>query len=59
MIIPTVRIVISDDHCCFPPLGPHLQGIDDPDEEVLFIERIGISGMTILEGRCLQEADRR
>ena len=59
MVVPAVGVVIQNDHRGFRPFRALLQGVDDPDQEMLLVDRIRISGMPIFERRRLQEAHGR
>ena len=57
MVIPTVRIVIHDDKSGAPPFRVGLEKVDQPHHQVLLVQRIGITGMTVLIRLGLQEAN--
>ncbi len=59
MVIPTIRIVVSDDDCSVFPVRLLLQKVEHGGNERLLINRIGITWVRILEGWCLQETHRR
>ena len=48
-----------NDHGGFLPFGPVLEEVDHCGDEGLFVERIGIAGVAVLESLRFQEADRR
>src|SRR5579871_3839207 len=56
VVIPTVRIVVHHDHRRALPCRLLLQEIDERYEQRLLIERIGVSGVTVLECLRLDEA---
>ena len=58
MVIPSIRIVIHDDHGRAAPGGLLLQEIDEIDQKGLLIQRVRISRMTVLIRRGLDEAHR-
>jgi len=59
VVVPAVRVIVGDDHRGLAPFRPRLQAVDRADDEALLGQRIGISGLAILEGARLEEADRR
>src|SRR4051794_17891819 len=59
MVIPTIGIVICDYYRSRCPFRPRLQEVDDRNHKSLFIQRVGVAGMTILKCWRLEEAYRR
>lgn len=59
MIIPAIRIVIRDDYRCALPRGTLLHSIQHPNDEMLLVQRIRITSVSIFERRGLKEPDRR
>src|SRR5262245_18748778 len=57
VVIPTVRIVICDDHGQCVPLRKGLQRVDSVDQEGLFIERGRVFSVAVLVSAGLEEAD--
>ena len=59
VVVPAVGIVPVDDDRRVLPHGQFLQGVDDLHEESLLRQRIAVAGMSVLEGRRLDEGHRR
>ena len=59
VIIPTIGVIVSYNHCGFLPLVGLLQAVDGLYNEGLLIQRIGVSRVSILISGGLQEAHRR
>ena len=59
MVIPAVRIVVHDHDRRVLPIRRILKEVDDVHDELLLIERIGITGVTVLIACGFQEADGR
>src|SRR5207248_3066002 len=59
MIVPTIGVVIEDHDCCAAPGRLPLKEIDQIHDEGLFVQRIGITGVAVLVGGCLNEVDGR
>src|SRR5262249_24841125 len=57
MIVPSVRIVIHDDHSRVRPFPLSLQEVDEMNHKPLLIKRIRITGVSILVCRALNEID--
>src|SRR5208282_3174632 len=57
MIIPTVGVVVGDDNRGALPLGRLFQKVDHVDDIGLFVQRIGITGVAVLNRDGFQEAD--
>ena len=55
VIIPTVEVIVSDDHGRVAPELALLQRIENRDDERLLVERVGIAGMSVLIGRWLRK----
>src|SRR5580693_3075817 len=56
MIVPAIGIVIENDQRCVSPLGLALQEVGNPNHELLFVQRIGISWMAVLNCDGFEEA---
>src|ERR1700739_1890059 len=56
MVIPAVGIVIHNDYRSALPVALLLQEIDEVNEEGLFIERVGVPGVSVLERLRLNKA---
>src|ERR1700740_3725890 len=48
MVIPSVRVIVTDDDRDMLPIGRLHQTIDRLHEKLLFQKRVGITGMTVL-----------
>ena len=59
MVVPTVGVIVEDDYRRALPGGLLLQEVDQRNQKGLLIQRIGVSGMAVLVGLRLDEADRR
>ena len=59
MVVPAVGVVIGHDHRGILPLRLLLQEVDQVDVAYLFVERVGIAGMTVLKSRRLDVGDGR
>jgi len=59
MVVPSIGVVIHNDHCRAAPGRQRLQQIDRVHHEGLFVQRIGVSRMRVLIGRRLQKAHGR
>src|SRR6202034_2859823 len=57
VVVPAVRVVVSDNHSVVCPVLRLLQGIDDSGHERLLVQRIGVASVAVLVARGLQEAD--
>src|SRR6185437_9120749 len=51
VVVPTVGVVIGDDDGSMVPVGLLLKEVDDADDPVLLVERIGVAGMAVLKSR--------
>ncbi len=59
MVVPTVGVIVQDDHRRALPRRLLLQEVDQRNQEGLLVQRIGVSGMAVLKGLRLDEAYRR
>ena len=59
VVVPTVRVVVRDDDRGVAPVFRLLDGVDFVDEEVLLVDRVGVTRMAVLVLAGLEEADRR
>ena len=59
MVVPAVGVVVQNDDCGFLLLVGPLQRVDRVHEKDLFIQRIGVVRMAVLDSARLQEAHRR
>src|ERR1700677_4243609 len=57
VIVPAVRVVVGDDDGGAGPVGRFLNGIDGVDNERLFVEEVGVTGMAVLITGGFQDAD--
>src|SRR5271170_7857547 len=53
MVIPAVGVVVCNDNRRAFPVGLLLEEVDDVDDEVLLVDRIGVAGMAVLISRRL------
>src|SRR6202167_5619416 len=58
VLIPAVGLVISDDYGGARPILLLLQEVDDGGDEGRLVQRIGVTGVTVLITRSRKEADR-
>src|SRR5262245_34528485 len=54
MVVPAVRVIVSDDDGSAVPLFALLQRVDGVHQERLFVEWIGVSSVSILIGGGLE-----
>src|SRR5262245_30415577 len=59
VVVPTVRIVVSNHHRRAVPLSRFHERIDDLNDKRLLVNWIGVSGMAILIRRSFYETDGR
>src|SRR4029077_2231409 len=58
MVVPSIGVVVHDDHRRAAPGRLGLQKVDGVHQEGLLIQGIGVSGVTICVSWSLEEADR-
>src|SRR5215469_14454190 len=59
MVVPTIRVIVENDDRSAAPCGLLLQKVDQIHDEGLFIQRIRVSGVAVLESLRLQKTHSR